>query len=239
LELSVSGVTKRFGNLVALNNCSLKVPSDRIFALIGPNGSGKTTLFNVITGFLSPQAGKVTLNGKDITRRDPAAIAKMGLVRTFQIPRVFASLTVEENLRVANSRIRDDRLDELLHLVALAELRERKAGHLSYGQKKGLDLARALAIGPSLVLLDEPTAGVEPAKIQSIVAQIKEVHKMGAGVFIIEHNMSVTMNLADHIYVLNSGVKIAEGPPRQIQSDERVIDAYFGRATSSEASNSG
>src|SRR5947207_1223650 len=140
MELSVSGVTKRFGNLVAVNNCSLKVPSDRIFALIGPNGSGKTTLFNVITGFLSPEAGKVPL--------------------------------------------------------------------------------------------DEPTAGIEPAKIQSIVAQIKEVHKMGAGVFIIEHNMSVTMNLADHIYVLNSGVKIAEGPPRQIQSDERVIDAYFGRARS-------
>jgi len=237
MELSVSGVTKRFGNLVAVNNCSLKVPSDRIFALIGPNGSGKTTLFNVITGFLSPEAGKVALDDRDITGRGPASIAKMGLVRTFQIPRVFANLTVEENLRVANSRIQDARLDELLDLVALGELRDRKAGHLSYGQKKGLDLARALAVGPSLVLLDEPTAGIEPAKIQSIVAQIKEVHKMGAGVFIIEHNMSVTMNLADHIYVLNSGVKIAEGPPRQIQSDERVIDAYFGRARSTEASS--
>jgi len=237
MELSVSGVTKRFGNLVAVNNCSLKVTSDRIFALIGPNGSGKTTLFNVITGFLSPEAGKVALDDRDITRRGPASIAKMGLVRTFQIPRVFANLTVEENLRVANSRIQDARLDELLDLVALGELRDRKAGHLSYGQKKGLDLARALAVGPSLVLLDEPTAGIEPAKIQSIVAQIKEVHKMGAGVFIIEHNMSVTMNLADHIYVLNSGVKIAEGPPRQIQSDERVIDAYFGRARSTEASS--
>jgi len=237
MELSVSGVTKRFGNLVAVNNCSLKVPSDRIFALIGPNGSGKTTLFNVITGFLSPEAGEVALDDRDITGRGPASIAKMGLVRTFQIPRVFANLTVEENLRVANSRIQDARLDELLDLVALGELRDRKAGHLSYGQKKGLDLARALAVGPSLVLLDEPTAGIEPAKIQSIVAQIKEVHKMGAGVFIIEHNMSVTMNLADHIYVLNSGVKIAEGPPRQIQSDERVIDAYFGRARSTEASS--
>ena len=237
MELSVSGVTKRFGNLVAVNNCSLKVPSDRIFALIGPNGSGKTTLFNVITGFLSPEAGKVALDDRDITGRGPASIAKMGLVRTFQIPRVFANLTVEENLRVANSRIQDVRLDELLDLVALGELRDRKAGHLSYGQKKGLDLARALALGPSLVLLDEPTAGIEPAKIQSIVAQIKQVHKMGAGVFIIEHNMSVTMNLADHIYVLNSGVKIAEGPPGQIQSDQRVIDAYFGRARSTEASS--
>jgi len=235
LELSVSGVTKRFGNLIAVNDCSLKVPSDRIFALIGPNGSGKTTLFNVITGFLSPEAGKVALNGKNITGRDPARIAKMGLVRTFQIPRVFANLTVEENLRVANSRIQDIRLNELLELVALKEMRERKAGHLSYGQKKGLDLARALAIGPSLVLLDEPTAGIEPAKIQSIMAQIKEIHTMGAGVFIIEHNMSVTMNLADYIYVLNSGVKIAEGPPQQIQSDERVIDAYFGRAGSTGA----
>jgi branched-chain amino acid transport system ATP-binding protein len=235
LELSVSGVTKRFGNLIAVNDCSLKVPSDRIFALIGPNGSGKTTLFNIITGFLSPEAGRVALNGKNITGRDPARIAKMGLVRTFQIPRVFASLTVEENLRVANSRIQDIRLNELLELVALKEMRERKAGHLSYGQKKGLDLARALAIGPSLVLLDEPTAGIEPAKIQSIMAQIKEIHTMGAGVFIIEHNMSVTMNLADYIYVLNSGVKIAEGPPQQIQSDERVIDAYFGRARSTGA----
>jgi len=236
LELSVSGVTKRFGNLVAVSDCSLKVPSDRIFALIGPNGSGKTTLFNVITGFLSPEAGRVALNGKNITGRDPARIAKMGLVRTFQIPRVFANLTVEENLRVANSRIQDIRLNELLDLVALKEMRERKAGHLSYGQKKGLDLARALAIGPSLVLLDEPTAGIEPAKIQSIIAQIREIHTMGTGVFIIEHNMSVTMNLADYIYVLNSGVKIAEGPPQQIQSDERVIDAYFGRSRSTEAS---
>jgi ABC-type branched-subunit amino acid transport system ATPase component len=235
LELSVSGVTKRFGSLIAVNDCSLRVPSDRIFALIGPNGSGKTTLFNVITGFLSPEAGEVALDGKNITGRDPARIAKMGMVRTFQIPRVFANLTVEENLRVANSRIQDIRLNELLELVALKEMRERKAGHLSYGQKKGLDLARALAIGPSLVLLDEPTAGIEPAKIQSIMKQIREIHTMGAGVFIIEHNMSVTMNLADYIYVLNSGVKIAEGPPQQIQSDERVIDAYFGRARSAGA----
>jgi len=232
LELSVSGVTKRFGSLIAVDDCSLKVPSDRIFALIGPNGSGKTTLFNVITGFLSPEAGSVALNDEDITGRDPAKIAKMGLVRTFQIPRVFANLTVEENLLVANSRIQNVRVDELLELVALREMRERKAGHLSYGQKKGLDLARALALDPSLVLLDEPTAGIEPSKIQSIMAQIKEVHKMGAGVFIIEHNMSVTMSLADYIYVLNGGVKIAEGPPQQIQSDERVIDAYFGRARS-------
>jgi ABC-type branched-subunit amino acid transport system ATPase component len=220
-----------------VNDCSLKVPSDRIFALIGPNGSGKTTLFNVITGFLSPESGRVRLNGSDITGRNPASIAKMGMVRTFQIPRVFANLTVEENLRVANSRILEDRLDELLELVALAEMRERNAGNLSYGQKKGLDLARALALSPSLVLLDEPTAGIEPAKIHSIVPQIREVHRMGAGVFIIEHNMSVTMSLADHIYVLNSGVKIAEGTPQEIQSDERVIDAYFGRAKSTEASN--
>jgi len=235
MELSVSAVTKRFGNLIAVNNCSLNVPSDRIFALIGPNGSGKTTLFNVITGFLSPEAGRVALNGRDITGRDPARIAKMGLVRTFQIPRVFANLTVEENLRVANSGIQDVRLNELLDLVALSGFRERKAGHLSYGQKKGLDLARALSLGPSLVLLDEPTAGIEPSKVRSIVAQIREVHRMGAGVFIIEHNMSVTMKLADHIYVLNSGVKIAEGTPEQIQSDERVIDAYFGRAKSTGA----
>jgi branched-chain amino acid transport system ATP-binding protein len=230
LELDVAGVTKRFGSLIAVNDCSFKVPSDRIFALIGPNGSGKTTLFNIITGFLHPDTGTVSLDGADITRRDPARIAKMGVVRTFQIPRVFPSLTVEENLRVANDRVGDDRLKELLELVSLSEVREKKAGHLSYGQKKEMDLARALAIEPSLVLLDEPTAGLEPAMIQSIVEQIREIHRRGTGVFIIEHNMVVTMSLADHIYVLNNGMKIAEGAPSQIQSDERVIDAYFGRA---------
>jgi branched-chain amino acid transport system ATP-binding protein len=231
LELGVEGVTKRFGSLIAVNDCSLRVTSDRIFALIGPNGSGKTTLFNVITGFSYPEAGRVVLDGRNITRRNPAAIAKMGVVRTFQIPRVFPNLTVEENLRVANSRVEDGRLRELLDLVSLGEMRGRSAGHLSYGQKKGLDLARALVLRPSLVLLDEPTAGIEPAKIHSIVEQIREIHRQGTGVFIIEHNMPVTMSLVDHIYVLNNGTKIAEGSPSQIQSDERVIDAYFGRVS--------
>jgi ABC-type branched-subunit amino acid transport system ATPase component len=230
LELDVARVTKRFGSLVAVNDCSFRVPSDRIFALIGPNGSGKTTMFNIITGFLHPDGGTVSLDGTDITRRDPSRIAKMGVVRTFQIPRVFPSLTVEENLRVANSRVDDDRLKELLDLVSLWGVRGKKAGHLSYGQKKEMDLARALAIKPSLVLLDEPTAGLEPVMIQSIMRQIREIHRMGTGVFIIEHNMVVTMSLPDHIYVLNNGMKIAEGPPSQIQSDESVIDAYFGRA---------
>jgi ABC-type branched-subunit amino acid transport system ATPase component len=231
LELSVEGVTKRFGNLIAVDDCSLRVTSDRIFALIGPNGSGKTTLFNVITGFSNPDAGRVVLDNRDITRRNPAAIAKMGVVRTFQIPRVFPTLTVEENLRVANSRVEDGRLGELLDLVSLGGMRGMNAGHLSYGQKKGLDLARALVLKPSLVLLDEPTAGIEPAKIHSIVEQIREIHRLGTGVFIIEHNMPVTMSLVDHIYVLSNGTKIAEGSPSQIQSDERVIDAYFGRVS--------
>ncbi len=229
MELRVEGVTKRFGSLVAVNDCSLEVRSDRIFALIGPNGSGKTTLFNIITGFLSPEAGRVELDRRNITRRSPAAIVRLGVVRTFQIPRVFPNLTVEENLRVADPHVHDDRLVKLLDLVSLRDMRERKAGHLSYGQKKGLDLARALVLNPALVLLDEPTAGIEPAKIQSIVEQIKEIHRSGTGVFIIEHNMPVTMSLVDHIYVLNNGVKIAEGSPSQIQSHEGVIDAYFGR----------
>ena len=231
MELKAEGVTKRFGSLVAVSDCSIEVTSDRIFALIGPNGSGKTTLFNIITGFLSPETGKVELDKKDITRRNPAAIARLGVVRTFQIPRVFPNLTVEENLRVADPRVSEDRLSELLDLVSLREMRKRKAGHLSYGQKKGVDIARALVLRPSLVLLDEPTAGLEPAGIQSIVEEIKEIHRLGTGVFLIEHNMSVTMSLVDHIYVLNNGVKIAEGSPSEVQSNEGVIDAYFGRVS--------
>ncbi len=229
MELVVQEVTKKFGNLTALNRCSLRVSSDGIYGLVGPNGSGKTTLFNIITGFLYPDSGTVVCSGKEITRNSPASIARRGIVRTFQLPRVFSNLTVYENLEAAPHRKVDERrIGELLKMVQLSEFRNVSAGKLSYGQKKQLELARALILDPSILLLDEPTSGLEPNLIRVMIDQIRYARGLGKGIFIIEHNMNVITNLAEKIFVLHNGSKIAEGRPSDIRTDRQVIDAYLG-----------
>lgn len=229
MKLSIEHVTKKFGNLAAVNDCSLSLDRDGIYGLIGPNGSGKTTLFDVISGFLKPNAGRVLYEGVDVARRNPIAVSKLGIGRTFQLPRVFSNLTVEENLESSRSRgFEKSRIHKLMDMFNLTGVRSSAASTLSYGQKKQLELARLLATNPAVLLLDEPTSGLEPSLITVTVDQIKYARGLGKTIFIIEHNMNVIMNLAERIFVLHNGRKIAEGTPDDVKSDEQVIDAYLG-----------
>ncbi|MCL5069254.1 MAG: ABC transporter ATP-binding protein [Thaumarchaeota archaeon] len=228
-KLQVIDITKRFGNLVALRECALEISSEGVFGLIGPNGSGKTTLFNIITGFSRPNSGKIVFDGKNIAGRNPVTISRSGLVRTFQLSRIFPNLSVWENLEVSRPKhVPESRIEEMLDLVNLKEQKRIRGGRLSYGQKKQLDIARALMLDPSVLLLDEPTAGLEPSMVRSMMEQIKYIHDLKKGVFIIEHNMNVIMNIAEEIFVLHNGTKIAEGKPSEIQRNSMVIDAYLG-----------
>jgi ABC-type branched-subunit amino acid transport system ATPase component len=229
MQLIIEHVSKRFGNLVAVNDCSIALEKDGIYGLIGPNGSGKTTLFNVITGFLRPDAGSVTFNGTNIARKSPISISKQGVARTFQLPRLFSNLTVEENLEASRSNgVGPQKTKELLEIFNLTREKNTRASVLSYGQKKQLELARVLAMNPLLLMLDEPTSGLEPSLVNVIVEQIKYARGLGKSVFIIEHNMNVIMNLAEKIFVLHNGSKISEGTPGEIRADAQVVDAYLG-----------
>jgi branched-chain amino acid transport system ATP-binding protein len=225
--LAVNNVVKRFGNLAAVDNCSMDLDKDGIYGLVGPNGSGKTTLFNVISGFLRPDQGQIIFGKRTIGGKSPISIAKLGIARTFQLPRVFSNLTVQENLEA--SRFGQGRqIDELIDVFNLKDVRNYLASTISFGQKKELELARVLSMNPSLLLLDEPTSGLEPSLVRTTVEQIKYMRELGKSIFIIEHNMNVIMNLADKIFVLHNGTKIAEGPPTAIKTNSLVVDAYLG-----------
>lgn len=199
-----------------------------MYGLIGPNGSGKTTLLNLVTGVLKPSAGKIYFKEKDVTGKPPNAITKMGMARTFQIPRVFPELTVEENiLAVAHSS--KDRLKEIFDLVDLNDLRETKAEMLGYGQRKHLELARAIALDAELLFLDEPLAGLDRSTIGAISELIRILNKqMGKTLVIIEHHLEELMQLTDHVFVLDHGQKIEEGVPDTIRTSKAVHRAYFG-----------
>jgi ABC-type branched-subunit amino acid transport system ATPase component len=229
MRLVIEHVSKRFGNLVAVNDCSILLEKDGIYGLIGPNGSGKTTLFNVVTGFLRPDAGNVIFGDKNIARKNPISISKQGIARTFQLPHLFTNLTVEENLEASRCRgFGPQKIRELMDLFNLKQVMNSRASALSYGQKKQLELARVISMNPILLMLDEPTAGLDPQLVNVIVDQIKYAREQGKSVFIIEHNMNMIMNLAEKIFVLHNGSKIAEGTPSEIKADSLVIDAYLG-----------
>ena len=238
--LTVTGLTKTFGHLTAVNDCSFTVSDGSITALIGPNGSGKTTVFNLITGYLPSDSGAVTFGGASITGADPGSLYRRGLSRTFQQARVFGELTVQENLVAAvggswrsvfGRRIsRPDRIRaaELLEEFKLSHVADLFANELSWGQRKLLEFAAVLMSKPSLVLLDEPTAGVNPLLIETMASHIRSYNSAGVTFLIVEHDMSFVMDVCDPVIVLDRGKTISVGSPEKVQSDPRVLDAYLG-----------
>lgn len=251
--LTIERLNKRFGGLRAVDNASLAVERGTLTALIGPNGAGKTTLFNLVTGFDRPDRGRVVFDGHVITARSAPAIAQLGLVRTFQLARDLARLTVIENMLLAAKGQRGERLlqaalptggwkrqeaehleraEELLEAFRLSHLRDEYAGNLSGGQRKLLDLARVMMLEPAMVLLDEPMAGVNPTLREQLLERISELRDQGITFLLVEHDMEVVMRVSEHVIVMAQGTVIASGTPDEVRSDQGVIDAYLGtRAT--------
>jgi len=225
-------VRKSFGGVRAVNGVSLALEPGRIYGLIGPNGSGKTTLFNCITGVERRDGGRILLDDARIDGLEPYQIARRGVGRTFQMIRVFPEMTALENLLVVTTGPREAaqaRARELLDFVKLAPLADEYAGNLSFGQQKLVEFVRMLMRDPSLVLLDEPAAGVNRTLLNELLDAVRRLRDAGKTILLVEHDMKVVMGLCETVFVLDHGEKIAEGPPGVIQTDERVIEAYFGR----------
>ena len=234
--LKVTELTKIFGGLRAVDGASLEVGQGRIVALIGPNGAGKTTLFACIAGFLPINQGRVELLGQDITGMKVHDIARLGMVRTFQITQPFAKLSVLENIAVGSHQLHAGRADALAHARTVAErvgmsaaMLDQPASELTVAGRKRLELARALATEPKLLLLDEVMAGLNPQEIIEIIGIIRKIRDSGVTILLIEHVMHAVMSLSEHIYVLSYGKIIAQGAPKDIVSNRDVVEAYLGR----------
>ena len=241
--LSARGLTKRFSGFTAVNGVDLDVERGTIHALIGPNGAGKTTCFNLLTKFLQPSAGSIAFNGRDITGLAPAAIARLGVVRSFQISAVFPRMSVLENVRIALQRRRGDSFDfwrnqkvlnaydeearERVEEVGLTQFIGETAGELSYGRKRALEIATTLALEPEMLLLDEPMAGMAQEDVTRISALIRRIAAKRT-ILMVEHNLSVVADLSDRITVLARGEVLAEGPYETVSRDPRVVEAYIG-----------
>jgi branched-chain amino acid transport system ATP-binding protein/branched-chain amino acid transport system permease protein len=239
--LAIAGIDKSFGGIRALTDCSLTVKKGSITALIGPNGSGKTTLFNCITGFYAPDHGQVYVRGIPIVGRRPSDIVHLGVMRTFQVTRIFRRMTVLENMIVPVRQLNlrslftaaikgheRDRAEALLEFVGLLGLRDEHAGSLSFGQQKLLELAAALMAEPEIVMLDEPAGGLNPVMIEKVAGHVRELNERGVTFLIIEHNMGFVMNLCDPVIVMHRGTVIAQGTPDAVREDPIVLDAYLG-----------
>ena len=248
--LETVGLTKEFSGFVAVDNVALNVRAGTIHALIGPNGAGKTTCFNLLTGFLPATGGRIRFKGRDITGLRPAEVARLGLVRSFQISAVFPRLTALENVRLALQRARgrsfdfwrsetvlgryNDRAHQLLFDVGLSGFADTTAGQLAYGQKRALEIATTLALDPEMMLLDEPTAGMTHADVDRIVELIRTI-RVGRTILMVEHNLSVVEGLCDRITVLTRGRVLAEGDYATVSRNEDVIAAYLGSEAGSVA----
>lgn len=235
--LETDGLTRRFGGLDAVSGVSVTVELNSVVGFIGPNGAGKTTFINVVTGFLKPSAGRVIFDGSDVTGNRPWDVARAGVSRTFQIAKPFRDLTVRENVALGsmfgpgNSRSVAASLtdaDEVLERVGLSERAEARPGELPIADTKRLELAKALAMKPRLLLLDEVMAGLRPAEIDNSIDLIRSLQKDGLTIVVIEHVMKAILAVSDKVIVLHEGKRLAEGPPKEIASDDRVIEAYLG-----------
>ena len=242
--LSVEGLRKEFEGVVALDSASLNVREGEIIPLVGPNGAGKTTLFNCVMGVHEPTGGRVHLRSDDVTELSTADLVNRGVSRTFQIPRVFPELSVYENIAVSQDH-RDEELlstlyrstdedteaeiDQWLSFVGLDSMVDNRAGELSTGQQKLLNIAATLLSGPEIILLDEPTAGVNPGLVDDIVEMLHELNDRGQTFLVIEHEMEFVREVSDHIYVLAEGTNLVDGEPEAALSDPRVLESYFGR----------
>jgi len=249
--LELSGLSRRFGGARAVDQVTLTLPPGRITGLIGPNGAGKTTLFNLIAGSLRPSAGRVRFEGRDISRAPPHRRLRLGLGRTFQIPRPFAAMTVLENVLLAAQGQRGERpfanwlagravaaeerrnlarAREIIAFLHLDRLAASPAAALSGGQRKLLELARVLMAEPRLVLLDEPAAGVNPSLLETIIDRIRALHAGGLSFLIVEHNLDLVARLCSQVHVMAAGRLLVSGPPEEVTRDPRVIEAYLGGA---------
>ena len=251
LDLRADDITIRFGGLVAVDNVTFTIPHGSVVSLIGPNGAGKTTFFNILTGLYHPTSGRVHLGDKDVTGLPTHQVAHLGLARTFQNIRLFNLMTAEENVMVAmhshmksgivgtvlktprqrrEEREGRDRARELLAFVGIPKVADEYARNLSYGDQRRLEVARALALEPKILLLDEPTAGMNPQESARFVEFVYRVRdEMDLSVLLIEHDMSVVMKVSERVTVLDQGKKIAEGTPDEIKNDQRVVEAYLGK----------
>jgi branched-chain amino acid transport system ATP-binding protein len=245
--LTVQTLSKNFGGFSALSGVNFNLEEKEILGLVGPNGAGKTTLFNLITGFLKPSQGKVFFKGSDITHLSPHEIARIGVIRTFQLNKIFLNLTVGENIRIGcflhekggvkrflfgSSRVESEGLEEkvnrIIGLIGLEELRKKVAEDLPYGDQKLLGIGISMGAEPTLLLLDEPFAGMNPVETRRCVSLLRRIIEQGTTLFLVDHNMRAVMGFCDRIMVLNFGKKIAEGKPVEIQKNPEVIASYLG-----------